>query len=178
MGNNRPTMGNYLLMLGGQVGAMLLFLWLVEFRGNPEAFANRRAVRALRLWAMASLTIWSLEIFELLPRALFGAVHNAISPQRIDALSHGFVGPGQEPMAVLIAVWVMVAFHVLVVVWSRFDFKYTFEWFVIRIASLGSGRLSRRLDVEHMMNHVQWARFGEGTVAASQPRDSDTRLPI
>jgi hypothetical protein len=178
LGNNRPATGNYLLMLGGQVGAMFLFLWLVEFRGNPEVFANRRAVRALRLWGMASLTIWSLEIFELLPRTLFGAVYNAISPQKIDALSHGFVGPGREPIALLIAIWVMLAFHALVVVWSKFDFKYTFEWSVIRIASLGSGRVSRRLDVEHMLNHVQWARFGEGTVPASQTKDSDRRLPI
>jgi hypothetical protein len=178
LGNNRPPTGNYLLMLGGQVGALLLILWLVEFRGDPAVFANRRAVRALRLWGMASLTIWSLEIFELLPRTLFGAAFNAVSPQRINALSHGFIGPGQEPIAVLIAIWVMAAFHVLVVVWSRFDFKYTFEWFVVRIARLGSGRISRRLDVEHMMNYTQWARFGEDTLPASQPRDSDTRLPI
>jgi hypothetical protein len=178
IGNNRPETGKYLLMLGGQLGAMLALLWLVEFRGNPDRFANRRAVRALRLWAMASLTIWSLEIFELVPKALFGSIYNAISPRKLDVFRHGFLGPGQEPMALLVAAIVMISFHVLVLAWSRFDFKYTFEWFIIRIASLGPGTLSRRLDVDHMMNHVQWASFGATAWQESQARSSDNPLPL
>jgi hypothetical protein len=175
VGNVRPGTGKYLLMLGGQVGAVLLFLWLVEFRGNPEVFANRRAVRALRLWGMASLTIWSLEIFELLPRSLFGCVYNAISPQKLDVLRHGFLGAGQEPMALLIAIFVMLSFHAMVVIWSKFDFKCMLEWFVIRIASVGSGTISRRLDVDYMMNQMQWASFGANTLQASQAKSSGNR---
>jgi hypothetical protein len=176
VGNTRPDTGKYLLMLGGQLGAMLLFLWLVECRGNPEAFANTRAVRALRLWGMVSLTVWSLEIFELLPRTLFGCVYNAISPQKLDVLRHGFIGQGQEPLALLIAIFVMVSFHLLVVTWSNFDFKYTFEWLIIRIAGIGSGKISRRLDVDHMMNHVRWANFGASGLHKSQARCSEDLL--
>lgn len=164
IGNTRPATGKYLLLLGGQLSAMLLLLWLVEFRGNPARFANRRLVRALRLWGMASLTIWSLEIFELLPRALFGLVYNALSPQKVNVLHHGFLGKGQEPVAVLYGFVVVVAFHGLVVAWSRIDFKYSFEWFVIRIASLGAGSVSRRLNVDALMNHPRWASFGAGPV--------------
>jgi hypothetical protein len=173
VGNTRPETGKYLLMLGGQVGAMLLLLWLVEFRGDPEVFANRRGVRALRLWGMASLTIWSLEIFELVPKTLLGWAYNAIAPQKVNVLRHGFVAKGQEHIAFLVAIVVMVAFHVLVVVWSRFDFKYSFEWFVIRIASFGSGKLSRRLDVDHMMSNVRWVSFGGGALPEHQAGGSE-----
>jgi hypothetical protein len=51
----------------------------------------------------------------------------------------------------------MLSFHGLVIVWGRFDFKYSFEGFMIRIASVGSGTISRRLEVDYMVNGVQWA---------------------
>jgi hypothetical protein len=51
-----------------------------------------------------------------------------------------------------------------VVAWSKIDYKYSFEWFVIRIASLGSGTVSQRLDVDALMNHPHWASFGASPV--------------
>jgi hypothetical protein len=173
--NTRPDTAAYLLMLGGQVGALLFFLWLVEFRGRPEVFANRRPVRALRLWAMASLSIWCLEIFELVPRTLFGTLFNALSSRKLDFLKHGSLGPGEEYLAVLVALLVMLSFHVLVLAWSRFDFKYSFEWCVIRIASVGSGTVSRRLDVQHMLQGMRWVRFGDDSPPKSK-RGTSTDL--
>lgn len=178
IGNTRPGTGKYLLLLGGQLAAMLLLLWLVEFRGNPARFANRRFVRALRLWGMASLTIWSLEIFGLLPRTLFGLVYNAISSQKVNVLHHGFLGKGQEPLAVVYGLVVVVSFHGLVVAWSKIDFKYSFEWFVIRIASVGSGTVSRRLDVDSMMNYSHWASFGADAARVGRGAGSDGKSPL
>jgi hypothetical protein len=71
-----------------------------------------------------------------------------------------------------------MAFHGLVVAWSKVDFGYSFEWFVIRIASLGSGRVSRRLEVDSMMNYPHWASFGASPARAGQGVDSDGQSRI
>jgi hypothetical protein len=166
-GNNRPPIGNYLLMLGGQVGAMMLMLWLVEFRGDPMRFANRPLVRGLRLWSMASLSIFSLEILQLPLRWVFGAAAGLAMGQPVNMMRHGFFGYGQEALAFLVALGVVLCFHVLVKLWSRANFKYGFEWAIVRLASLGSGRVSTRLDVERLMNNTEWMRAGEPAAATA-----------
>jgi hypothetical protein len=73
------------------------------------------------------------------------------------------------------ALLVMLSFHLLVLAWSQFDFKYWFGWFVLRIASLGPGTISRRPDVNHMLNGMRWARFGDSCPPASK-RGTSTNL--
>ena len=99
-------------------------------------------------------------------RWLLGAVFGLVTGQPVDLIRHGGFGYGQEHLALLAALCVMLFFHGLVKLWSRADFKYSFEWFMIRLASLGSGEVSERLDVDRIMNHTEWQRYG-GTLASA-----------
>ncbi|MFW9923848.1 MAG: hypothetical protein ACFFDW_11240, partial [Candidatus Thorarchaeota archaeon] len=72
--NGRPAIGNYLLMLGGQIGVMMLFLYFVEYRGRTEKFANRKIVRHFRMWSMISLTIFSFGMLEIIPKEILSIV--------------------------------------------------------------------------------------------------------
>ena len=164
-GNNRPALGNYLLTLGGQVGAVLLMLWLVEFRGDPARFANRRFVRAMRLWGMASLSIFSLEIVQLPLRWIIGLGAGWITGQRVNLLRHGYFGQGQEGLALLVVLCIVLYVHLLVKLWARVDFRYGFEWAIVRLAGVGSRQSSARLDVDRLMDHTEWLRCGEPAVA-------------
>lgn len=176
MNNNRPALGNYLLMLGGQLGALFFFLWLMEYRGKSEQVANRRIVKHFRLWGMASLSIYCLSIFELLPRWFLGAFINLVFSEEVNLLQSSLYGYGQEYLAILVALYVMLAFELLVFLWSKFNFKFSFEWFIIRLSSLGTGSISQRLNVDLMMNHVQWINIKELLAKGIHPRTNGQSL--
>ncbi|MBD3190229.1 MAG: DUF1624 domain-containing protein [Candidatus Heimdallarchaeota archaeon] len=161
MNNNRPALGNYLLMLGGQLGALFFFLWLMEYRGKSKQIANRHIVKHFRLWGMASLSIYCLAIFELLPRWFLSSMINLIFSEEVNLLKSSLFGYGQEYLAILVAIYVILAFELMVFLWSKFNFKFSFEWFIIHFTSLGTGSVSQRLNVDLMMNHIHWINIKE-----------------
>jgi hypothetical protein len=169
-GNNRPQLGNYLLTLGGQVGAVMLLFWLIELRGDPARFADRRLVRPLRLWGMVSLSIFTLEIVQLPIRWVLGSLASLVIGEPINLMEHGYFGYGQEGLAFLVAIAVVLCFHLLIRLWSRADFRYGFEWAIVRLGALGSGQKSARLDVKRLMGNTEWMRAGQSTLAAAAHR--------
>ena len=58
-------------------------------------------------------------------------------------------------------------FHLLICLLSRADFKCSFEWFMIRLARLGSGEISGRLDVARIMDNTERQTYGEVVGAAA-----------
>ncbi|NHJ32671.1 MAG: hypothetical protein FK732_07405 [Asgard group archaeon] len=159
LGNNRPALGNYLLMLGGQLGVVFLLLRLVEFRGKGQEFANRRFVKHFRLWGMASLSIFSLAIFGLLPRWILGSLYNLVYSSDANLLSSSIFSYGEENKALTVAIVVIISFELLVYLWSRINFKYGFEWIVIRLQSLNKKHHSSRLNVDLIINKMEWENF-------------------
>ncbi|MHA1742987.1 MAG: hypothetical protein ACTSV6_01895, partial [Candidatus Heimdallarchaeota archaeon] len=159
LGNNRPALGNFLLMLGGQLGVIFLLLGLVEYRGRGEKFANRRIVKHLRLWGMISLSIYVLAIFDLFPRWCLSAIYNLIYSSNINLMQSSLFGYGKELQALGVAVFVIFTYELLVYLWSKNDFKYSFEWFVIRLQTLGSAIVSSRLNVDLIINQTHWINY-------------------
>lgn len=159
LGNNRPALGNFLVMLGGQLGAIFLLLRLVEFRGKGQEFANRRFVKHFRLWGIASLSIYCIAIFELLPRWIMGSIYNLVYSSDANLLGSSLFGYGEESKALTVALVVIISFELLVYLWSRVNFKFGFEWLVVRLQSLSTKKYSSRLDVDLVINKMQWENF-------------------
>ncbi len=160
LSNARATIGNYLLITGGQLAFTFLFLWLIEYRGNGKKFAQSKIVKHFRLWGMASLTIYCLQIFEILPRFLLTRI---LRPFRSDLnlLNSSVFGYGQEHYALLVGLFSIMFFELLIFLWSKLNFKFGFEWFVIRFSSIGSRYVSSRLNVDLIMNKVYWVNYKE-----------------
>jgi len=156
LGNNRPALGNFLLMLGGQLGVLFLLLGLIEYRGRGQKFAQRAFVKHFRLWGMVSLSVYVLAIFELFPRWVLGSLYNLIYSSDINLLHSSLFGYGEELKVLGIAVFVILAFELAIYLWSKKDFKYSFEWFVIRFQTLTSQIFSSRLDVDLIINQTYW----------------------
>jgi hypothetical protein len=159
LGNNRPALGNFLLMLGGQIAVMFFFLWLIEYRGKSEQFANKKIVKHLRMWGMVSLSIYCLKIVELFPRWFLGEVYNLWFSSEANLLQASVFGFGEEYKIILIAAYTMVFFELIVHLWSKTNFKYSFEWFVIRFAGASTKSISERLNVQFMMNDIHWVNY-------------------
>ena len=157
--NQRPSLTSLLIQLGGQVLVVMLFLRLVEYRGKAAEFANNRIVRYIRKWAMISLTVFWLEIYDVLPKFFLNITFGSVTG--INFLTHSF-GYGQLIYAALVAVFSILWYDVLIRIWGKINFVGSFEWFMIRLQSFGSKQeLSSRLNVDLMLNRVQWINFVE-----------------
>jgi hypothetical protein len=150
----RPALGNYLVITGAEICVIMLFLCLVEYRGKSERFANNKIVKHMRLWSMISLTLYCLQIFEIIPRWVLGNTINQFTP--IDPLLTASFGYGKEYIAFLVAVFGILFYEGLIYLWSQQNFLFSFEWFIIKFQSLFSKETSKRLDVNLILNEVQW----------------------
>ena len=126
----------------------------MEYRGNPQKFANKRIVRLMRLWGVISLSVFSLQIFSLFPRWILSFLLKDIN------LLNYQLPFGQEGYVLLICIYIVFAYHFLIKMWSKVNFKFSFEWFIIRFSNIGSKRdISSRLTTDIIMNKTSWYSF-------------------
>lgn len=154
--NQRPALSTFLIQIGGQIWVLMFFIRRIEYRGKAESFANSRIVKYLRRWAMISLTVFWLEIFDILPKFFLNITLGKATGT--DFLKNSF-GYGKLTVAVFIALFSILWYHVLVRLWSRVNFAGSFEWFLIRFQGLVSRNISPRLDVNKMFHNVRWVNF-------------------
>lgn len=153
---HRPALTNHLLQLGGQLFAVLLPLRLVEFRGRAQRAANTRFIRFMRRWAMVALSVYALEIFDIFPEWTLNLLLGKISGLNFFERIFTF---DQIPLALAVAVYSVIWYYGLLLVWGKIDYKGSFEWLLIQIQGLVSKQKSQRLNVELMLKKVEWMNF-------------------
>ncbi|NHJ85397.1 MAG: DUF1624 domain-containing protein [Asgard group archaeon] len=158
LSNGRPAIGNYMLKAGGQICAIMLIFHLVEYKGKAAKFAKNPIVKYMRLWSMASLTIYCLQIFEILPRWVLSNMLRMFS-HPINLLKSSIFGFGKEYLAILVALFCLVYFNAVVSIWAKFNFKFSFEWVIAKLASFGSKQSSHRLNIAYLMNNIEWLNY-------------------
>ncbi len=151
---SRPFITYFLIVLGVWIGVIFLLLYKVEYRGNPQKFANRRIVRLMRLWGLVALSVYTLQIFSLFPRWLISIILIDVNLVT-DKLPYG-----QEGFVLLLCFYILFAYHLLIKLWSKVNFKFSFEWLIIRFSKIGSKRdVSQRLNVDLIMNKTEWINY-------------------
>ncbi|MEA2070309.1 MAG: hypothetical protein U9O98_03370, partial [Asgard group archaeon] len=158
-GNSRPPIGNYLVMLGGQLCVFFILLRLVEYRGKAQEFGNHPLVKHFRLWGMLSLTLFVLDLLDILPRMLFGLGYNVIFSVQLNMIPGNVFGMGQEYLAIIYAIFSIIFYEGIIYLWSRIDFFLSFEWIIIHFVGVITNKFSKRLDVQKMMNEVTWINY-------------------
>jgi len=153
---HRPALTNHLIQLGGQLIAVLLPLRLVEFRGRAQKSANSRLIRFMRRWAMVALTVYALEIFDIFPEWTLNLTIGKLSGLNFFLRIFTF---DQLHLALLVAVYSVIWYYLLLLLWGKIDYRFTLEWFLIQIQGLVSGQRSERLNVELMLHRVEWKNF-------------------
>jgi len=150
----RPMLTYFLILMGTWIGVICLLLYKVEYRGDSNKFANRKIVRTMRLWGIIALSIFTLQIFSLLPRWLASFLLIDVNLVT-DKLLYG-----QETYVLLLCFYILFTYHLIVKFWSKVNFKFSFEWLIIRFSSLGSKHgVSQRLNVDTMMNKTTWINY-------------------
>ncbi len=156
----RPSIASFFLQMGLQLIVTMLFFRFVEFRGRADKFARNPVVKYFRLWSMVSLSVFCLQIYEMFGRWLLTLI---VSPFRsINFLQQGTFGNYSVHWPMLAALFVILCFDIVLRLWAKINFVVSFEWFVIRFQSIATKDISPRLDVDLMMNKINWINFNEG----------------
>jgi hypothetical protein len=154
----RPLIHIYLIQLGGEIAILMLMFRLVEFRSRGEKFANKRVVRYLRRWSMVALTIYALELYDILPKWTLN-----LTAGRITGLNffEKVLGYGDLKWGFLVAIYCMLWYELLLWLWGKANYKFAFEWFMLRFQSIATKTVTDRLNVELMLDRVEWVNYGE-----------------
>jgi hypothetical protein len=153
---DRPLIHIYLIQLGGEIGILMLCFGLIEFRGRGGKFANRRIIKVFRKWSMVALTIYALELFDLVPKWTLNLTLRNVTGINFLEKTLGF---GEIHWGLLVAIYCMLWYHLLIWLWGKINFKFAFEWFMLRLQSIATKMISDRLNVNLMMNEVDWMDF-------------------
>ena len=149
----RPNLSYFLILNGIWIGLIALLLRLVEFRGKGEDFAISRAGRYFRLWGIIALSVFSLQIYSMLPKWLFSfLVPENLLIDKLPKYSEGYV--------ILLSLMIVAAYDLSIRLWSKINFKYSFEWFIIKASSRGSGYpVSERLNTRRILDETEWINY-------------------
>ncbi len=154
--NQRTALSTHLIQLGGQVIALVAILRFVEYRARAHIFANRRFVRYCRRWGMIALSIYGLEILDLLPKWTLNLVLGELTGVNFLLNSLGY---GKMTYALLVALYSIIWYDIVIRLWSKINFKFSFEWISISLQGLITKSPSTRLDVDLMLNRTLWKEF-------------------
>lgn len=149
----RPTFPFFFMLLASQVGLMTLLLWLVEYRGKSQKFGNNIIVKYFRIWGVLSLSIFVLQIYHLVPYAIFNPAFKAVN------VLGGQFGQGGEFWVLLLAFITILFFDLIVWVWARFNFVLSLEWMIQRLSSLSTKEKPDKLNFKKILNEVEWIDY-------------------
>ncbi|NHJ31314.1 MAG: DUF1624 domain-containing protein [Asgard group archaeon] len=155
--DTRSSLPVFMLQLGGQTGLLMLFFRRVEFKGRGRVFANNWMSREFRLWSMASLSIYALEIFDIIPASFMNLIAGRYVGHNF--LLRTFNQPHQMGYALLYALFSLTCYIGLVRVWSLINFTGSFEWFLLRVQNGFRKPKINRLDVDLILNKTGWIIF-------------------
>ncbi len=152
-----PAITTYLLRLGGQICLVMAILAIIEFRGKGQTFANRRIVKFFRRWSILSLTIYSLQVLELLPRWILSLILHKIPGYNF--MEEGLIGRGQEHWMFLAIAFILLFYELVVRLFISFKMKGSFEWIFIKIQSLFRGIKSSKITSDLFGDEIEWISY-------------------
>ena len=104
---------------------------------------------------MVALSIFALQIWSLVPRALF----NWTIPS-LNLMSEQFA-IGSEWPVIIFAIATILFYDLLIWSWAQINFIGSFEWMIIKFSSLATKDPSKRLNFKYMLNDIQWINYRE-----------------
>ena len=103
------------------------------------------------MWGIIALSIYTLQIFSILPKWFA-----SLLLIDVNLVTERYPIPyGQETYVFLLCFYILFTYHLVVKLWSKINFKFSFEWIITRFAALGSKQsVSQRLNVDAIMNKM------------------------
>ncbi|NHJ49582.1 MAG: hypothetical protein FK733_17465 [Asgard group archaeon] len=164
------SLSTYMVRLGIQMLISFGVVRAVEFRGRGAKFANRPFIKFLRFWSVISLTVYILQLFEFVPRAILTLIFNknwiavlTETPTQygINFMKENIIPQGSEVMLVFVAAFTVLCFYWLQKLWSKIYYIGSFEWMILKLQQVIFKTKKVKIDADVLMNKVEWINFGQ-----------------
>ncbi len=148
------TISGFLFMNGGALLLAKMILYRVEYKQKTVKFARHTVF--FRRFGMVTLTLWAFQWVMAFPLYLLQFITGW------NVVNQGL--NGYQLMFVLFLITLM--WHVILWRWERVDFRYSFEWLMVRLMSKSKEDAGRRMKVQEVLYHP------EGIVTREGPGES------
>jgi Acyltransferase family len=138
---NDLPMSVYLLNFGLQ---MILATWLIGFMEYQTTKRRRLIAKrtvAIRRFGLMALTVYLLE----------GMISNILALIFIPLWGPDFDFSTNVLAIIIFLILILVIWDIILRLWEKKDFKYTFEWWIVNIVGRLRGRKSSRLKVDQVL---------------------------
>ncbi len=142
------------LILNGILLAIFILFYLIDYRGKTKKFAAKTVL--IRKFGLLTLTIWSLQWIMALGLRIayefekfFGS--ETISFNQSEYMQGGFTG--WEFWCIFIIFFII--YSLIIIGWSKYDYKYSLEWFVARALSKNKRDADKRLKMNESIYNVE-----------------------
>ena len=138
----------------GSLLLMVIMLYFIEVRGKTEKFAKKTVW--IRRFGIVTLTLWSMQWTVIIP---LEGVHwsvNLITGQNVPFLDGPIMNhllTGWQTWGIVILI--LIFFHIMLVIWGKFNFKYSFEWMTVKLLSKGRKDAGERLNLSGSLYNVE-----------------------
>ncbi len=169
-----PAISTYMIRLGGQICLLMLILRIVEFRGKGNQYAKNPIWKFFRRWSYLSLTIYSMQIYEIVPRAVLKALFYDTGISSINFMQD--LSVPSIWMIVLIVPFVLIFFEAVIIMFYRFKLVGSFEWIFVSLQNLISQTKSAKLHGDLLTDSVQWVSFKEDIIGNITQENGKTSI--
>lgn len=137
------TISGFLFMNGGALWLAKMVLYRVEYKQKTEKFARRTVF--FRRFGMVTLTLWSFQWVIAFPIYLIQFISG-----------WNVVNGGLNGYQTMFVMFLITMFwHVILWRWERVDFRYSFEWLMVRLMSKSKEEAGRRMKVQEVLYHPE-----------------------
>jgi len=161
--------GFVIFSIGLQTILIMSFLAANEF--NPRLLNERRLHRRLRnsrpfrRWGIMALTIFTFNMFEIVPRAIFDRILPNLGFRN---------GNLTLPWTLLLIATLLVMWEGIIRLWELAKFKGTMEWFFLRLFKMGHHyNQADPLDIKGTLYNVEAILFTHGPENENRPDESE-----
>ena len=152
LSNIRRETSWYLFTLFGQILIIVFLISIIEFRGKPKR--SLKITLYHRRWSVIALSIYSLQILFFLARFPL----QLITGQPFAEFQKLNLILALVALPAIILVWEIIIFA-----WSKVNFIYSFEWFLVQLGQRSSGISSDKLNFRKVVYDVEPYYFLETT---------------
>ncbi len=126
---------------------LIISTWLIGFMEYQTPERRTRIAKdtvIIRRFSFLALTLFLLEsVFSISLKKLFFVIFPTVSFSSINV-----------PITLLYLAIILCFWSLVVWLWAKVDFKYSFEWFMVQIVGRLRGRMSNRLNVQESLYNV------------------------
>ena len=137
------TITGFLFINGGALWLLKMVLYRVEYKNKGEKFARHTVF--FRRFGMVTLTLWAFQWVMVFPLYLIQLLTGW------NVINQGL--NGYQLLCVLLLITLF--WHLLLCRWERIDFRYSFEWLMVRFLSKSKEDAGRRMRVQEVLYHPE-----------------------